>query len=291
LVLLALWLGGCGGTQNTPRSAVAGYLTKVNAVEKRLAAPLVTVTQTIVQFAHQSQGKGASHLKGRAGAGALGQFRVVPAGQADALLRADVQINGLRGRLAALSAPAPAQRLRTLLLELVDRQARLTHQMAKLVVFLPGFTQAMAPLGPALVRLERVLSVVQAQGSAAVAAVYAEKSAALRSFRAVALVILRGLRRLEPPGVSLPAYRAQVRALQGMASSAEGLAGALGSGNTTAAQPLLIQFRRAAAGPTSLTAQKAQIGAIRAYDAQITSLNRLGADANRERLRLSQTLK
>jgi hypothetical protein len=149
----------------------------------------------------------------------------------------------------------------------------------------------MAPFGPALARLERVLSVVQAQGSAAVAAVYAEKSAALRSFRAVALVLLRNLRGLDPPGVSLPAYRAQVRALQGMASAAEGLAGALGSGDTTAAQPLLNQFRRAAATPASLTAQKAQIAAIRAYDAQIASLNRLAAAANRERLRLSQTLK
>jgi hypothetical protein len=290
-VLLALWLGGCGGTQNTPRSAVAGYLTKVNAVEKQLTAPLVTVTRTIVQFAHQSRASRAAKVKQRVSAGALGQFRAVPSGQADALLRADVQIHGVRVRLAALPAPAPAQRLRRLLLELVDRQATLTHQMAKLVVFLPGFSQAVAPLGPALLRLERVLSVVKAQGSAAVAAVYAEKSAALRSFRAVALVILHDLRRLDPPGVSLPAYRAQVGALQGMASSAEGLAGALGSGNTTAAQPLLVQFSRAAARPASLTAQKAQIAAIRAYDAQITSLNRLGADANRERLRLSQTLK
>jgi hypothetical protein len=290
-VLLALWLGGCGGTQTTPRSAVAGYLTRVNAVEKQLAAPLVTVTQTIVQFARQSRRPGASRAKGRAGTGTLGQFRAVPTGQADALLRADVQIHRLRRRLAALPAPVPAQRLRTMLLQLVDRQSTLTRQMAKLVVFLPGFSQAMTPLGPALVRLERVLSVVQAQGSAAVAAVYAEKASALRSFRAVTLVILRGLGRLDPPKVSLPAYRAQVRALKGMASSAEGLAGALSSGNTTAAQPLLIQFRQAATGPASLTAQKAQIAAIRAYDGQITSLNRLGTAASRERLRLSQTLK
>ncbi|MEA2157641.1 MAG: hypothetical protein QOD66_21 [Solirubrobacteraceae bacterium] len=290
-MLLALLLGGCGNTQNTPRAAVAAYVAKVNAVEKQLAPPLVSVTRTIVQFARQSRGQGASHVKGRAGAGALGQFRVVPAGQADALLRADAQIKVLRGRLAALPAPGPAQRLRTLLLQLVDRQATLTHQMAKLVVFLPGFSEAMAPLGPALVRLERVLSVAQAQGSAAVAAVYTEKAVALRNFRAVALAILRALRKLDPPVVSLPAYQAQVRAIQGMATSAKGLAGALGSGSTTAARPLLVQFSRAATGPASLTAQKAQIAAIRAYNAQIASLNRVATAANRERLRISQTLK
>jgi hypothetical protein len=289
-VLLTLLLGGCGNTHKTPRAAVAAYLTEVNAVEKQLAPPLVSVTRTIVQFARQSRASGAPRKKG-AGAGALGQFRVVPGGQADALLHADAQIKGLRGRLATLPAPGPAQRLRTLLLELVDRQATLTHQMAKLVVFLPGFSQAMAPLGPALVRLERVLSVAQAQGPAAVAAVYAQKSAALRGFRAIALTIQRSLRRLDPPVVSLPSYRAQVRAVQGMARSAEGLAAALGASSTAAARPLLAQFSRAATGPTSLTAQRAQIAAIHAYDAQIASLNRLAEAASRERLRLSRTLK
>jgi hypothetical protein len=278
LGLLALLVGGCGQAQNTPRTAVAGYLTQVNAVEKQLAAPLTSVTRTIVQFAHQSRAQGVSRL------------RVVPPAQAQALLRADAQINGLRDHLAALKAPAPAQRLRALLLELVDRQARLTRQMAKLVVFLPRFSQAMAPLAPALVRLEHVLSVAQAQGPAAVAAVYSEKAVALRDFRAVALAILRDLRGLDPPAVSLPPYRAQVRAVQGMASSADGLAVALGSGSTTAARPLLVQFSRAAAGPAALSAQKAQIAAIRAYDAQLSSLNRLGVTASRERLQLTKQL-
>ena len=76
-----------------------------------------------------------------------------------------------------------------------------------------------------------------------------------------------------------------------MARSAGGLAGALGTGRTAATQPLLAQFSRSATGPTSLTAQKAQIAAIHAYDAQIASLNRLAEAASRERLRLSRTLK
>lgn len=257
--------------------ALARYVAQVNAVEKQLAAPLVTVTRTLVQFARQS----------RRPHGALG---LAPVGQAEALRATNAQIVRLRGRLAALPAPAGAQRLRTLLLKLVDRQAALTREMVKLVVFIPGFARAMAPFGPALVALEHVLSIAQARGPAAVAAVYAQKATALRSFRVAAMAILRDLRRLHPPALSQPPYRAQVRALSSMADTAGRLATALGSGSATQARPLLAQFSRAAAGPTSVAAQKAQIASIRAYDAELTSLNRLAQAASRERLRLSKTV-
>jgi hypothetical protein len=277
LALLALLLGGCGGSQSSPRTALARYVAQVNVVEKQLAAPLVTVTRTLVQFARQS----------RRPRGAIG---LAPVGDAQALRVTNGQINRLRGRLAALPAPAGAQRLRTLLLELVDRQAALTRQMVKLVVFLPGFARAMAPFGPALVALEHVLSVTQARGPSAVATVYAQKATALRGFRVVAIAILRDLRGLDPPALSQPPYRAQVRALTSLADTAGRLATALGSGSATQARPLLVQFSRAAAGPSSVAAQKAQIAAIRAYDAQLTSLNRLAEAASRERLRLSKTV-
>jgi hypothetical protein len=278
LALLGLTLAvtGCGETQTTPRMAVASYLNEVNALERQLATPLVVVTRTIVQFSRDARSRRP--------------VRVAPAGQAEALLRSGAQITALRARLSSLTAPAPARRLRVLLLQLVDRQASLTRQMAKLVTFLPGFAQVMAPFGPALVGLERVLSLNQANGSSAVSAVYAEKAAALRNFRAVVLSILSRLRRLDPPAVSLPPYRAQLRSLAAMATTADALAAALQQGSATAAGPLLAQFSQAAAGPSSVTAQKAQIAAIRAYDAELTSLNRLAEAASRERLRLARTL-
>jgi hypothetical protein len=276
---LALLLGGCGsGSQNTSRAGVARYVAAVNATERQLSAPLADVTRTIVAYSQAARSK-----RGVAAA-------APPAAEAQSLLRDGAQIDNLRGRLAALPAPAPARQLRAQLVELVDRQATLTRQMAKLVRFLPGFSLAMAPLGPALLRLERVLSISQAQGSAAVAQVYAEKAAALLDFRGVAVGILQALRSLDPPTVSVPPYRAQVRAVGTMVSTAGALARALSAGSAAQARPLLIAFSQAAAGPSSVAAQRARIAAIRAYDARLRSLNRLAEQASRERLRLSKTL-
>src|SRR5207248_9201379 len=59
VVLVALLLGGCGGSHHTPRADLATYVTQVNAVERQLAPPLVSVTRTVAQF---SGGRSASPL-------------------------------------------------------------------------------------------------------------------------------------------------------------------------------------------------------------------------------------
>jgi hypothetical protein len=275
VVLIGLLLVGCGGSHDTPRTDLARYVTQVNAVEQQLAPPLVSVTRTVAQF---SGGRSASPLG------------VIPSAEAATLSQAGRRIRTLRGQLAALPAPAAAARQRSLLLALVDRQASLTHDMAKLVVFLPRFSLAMQPLQPSLVGLERVLGVTQAAGPAAVAAVYAEKSAALRRFQAQLDGILAKLRRLDPPAVSRPPFQAQVRAIQGMAHAAGQLAGVLSAGNPAAVKTLLTQFDQAAAGPVSARAHQAQVMAVRAYDRELESLNRLAEEASRERLRLTRAL-
>lgn len=275
VALLTLLLAGCGGSHDTPRADLARYVTQVNAVEKQLVPPLVSVTKTVGQFAG---GRSASPLG------------VIPSAEAASLAQAGRRIAVLRARLAALPAPAPARHLRSLLLALVDRQAALTRQMAKLVVFLPRFYRAMEPLRPSLATLERWLSVNQAAGPAAVAAVFAEKAAALRRFRTAVEGILAELRPLDPPPVSRPPLRAQVQALEGMAGAAGGLARVLGPGSSAAVKTLLTQFDRAASGPQSSRAHQAQVMAVRAYDGQLTSLNRLAEQAARERLRLVKTV-
>jgi hypothetical protein len=148
----------------------------------------------------------------------------------------------------------------------------------------------MQPLQPSLLGLERVLGVTKAAGPAAVATVYAEKSAALRRFQAQLNGMLAKLRPLDPPAVSRPPFQAQVRALQGMSHAAGQLAGVLSAGNPAAVKTLLAQFDQAAAGPISARAHQAQVMAVRAYDRELGSLNRLAEQASRERLRLTRTL-
>jgi hypothetical protein len=160
-------------------------------------------------------------------------------------------------------------------------------------VFLPRFSAALAPLGPATISLERVLTQTQAYGTAAVAALYTAKAQALRHFQGVTTGIvtrLHRLHRLHPPRVSMPQYRAELGSLTGMSSASGRLAGALAGGTPGNVTTLLVAFDRAAASTRSRSAQRAQIAAIKAYDAGAARLNRLSSAVAVERLRLANTL-
>jgi hypothetical protein len=181
--------------------------------------------------------------------------------------------------------------LRTLLLQLIDRQVGVAREVQKLIVFLPRFDRVLAPLGADISRLEAVLSQQTAYGAAAVSAVYARKTAALRSFQSSLERILAKLRRLDPPPVSKPDYDAQVRALSGMSSNAGKLAGALTDGARGNVAPILTAFDHAAASAQSAPVKKAHAAAVRSYNRQIAQLDQLAQEAQRERLRLASTLR
>jgi hypothetical protein len=208
-----------------------------------------------------------------------------------ALLGAWRRIRSVDAQLAAVPAPAPADHLRALLLQLTGLQADLTLQTARLQAFLPQFSQALKPLGPATVRLERVLTVNQAYGSTAVAQVYTQKAQALRTFRSVVGSIKARLVGLTPPRVLAPQYHTEFSSLDEMGSSAGQLATALDSGQPGNVAPLLRKFDNAAAAPHGQSLQRAQVTAIKAYDRQVAQVNQLAADVQRERLRLANTLR
>ncbi|HEX4012061.1 MAG TPA: hypothetical protein VHX62_18715 [Solirubrobacteraceae bacterium] len=273
---LAALLAGCGGHRSdSPRTEVAHYIAQVNRIETALSTPLTTVTQV---SAAVSSGRRAT----LAGAGLATHER--------RLTTALTQIQVQEGRLRAVPAPPAAAHLRSLVLTLAGREAALTSQLRLLIVFLPHFTAVLAPLAPALTGLERALSVRQASGAAAVSAVYAAKVGALRRFQATTGTIVTRLRRLHPPDVSVPAYRAQLTSLRGMGSTAGRLADALAGGHPGNVRPLLIAFDRAALATRTKAVQKAQIAAVRTYDAESRSLSTLSDEISKERLRLARSL-
>lgn len=278
---LAALIAGCGASNsNSQRPAVAAYLKQVNKIESALTVPLKAVTEAGREFSQELSSGGVSSTS-----------TLLFAAHERALLDARSGIKSLRARLAALKTPPPAAHLRALLLQLTDGQARLTGQVAKLVVFLPALARALEPLGLATRQLEVSLSRRSAPGPAAVAALYASKATALRQFKTAADSVLTQLRLLDPPAVSRPAYSGQVSALKGMSVSAAKLATALDGGPHGNVTPLLIEFDRAATSNQTVQAQRTQIAAIRAYDAGIAHLNELGQAAERERLRLANTLR
>lgn len=276
LATVALLAAGCG-QQQSQRDAVATYLKQVDKVESALARPLATVTTIGNQFA-QEQSSGGTLTT------------LVTTSHRQALLGAWSQITMLRSHLAAIRTPFAASRLRGMLLAIVDGQARLTRELAELVEFLPRFGATLRPLVHATRRLELALAQQTVAGAAAISAVYASKAAALRQFKRSVDGVVTQLLRLQPPAVSRPQYETELASLKGMSSSAGRLAGALTSGAQANVQKLLLGFDRAATLSQTIPAQKAQIAAVRAYDNQSTLIQQLSQAAERERLRLANTL-
>ena len=276
VVAVAMLASACGH-QTSERPAVAAYIKQVNRIESQLAVPLREVSAGAVLFSRQ-QGAGTS--AGGLGAGAPEQT----------LLSASGRIHTLRERLAALDTPPSALHLRALALQLVDRQAELTREVAGLVDFLPRYNATLRPLVPATQSLERVLSRRSAAGAPAVAAVYASKAAALRKFQATVDAILTRLRKLRPPPVSKPGYAAQLVSLRGMGTSAGRLAAAIAQGAPPNVQPVIAQFDNAATSTHAVAVQQAEIAAARAYNSRSAALAKLSRRVELERVRLANTL-
>jgi hypothetical protein len=273
---LALALAGCGHT-SSQRGDVATYLKQVNRIEHALTEPLSTVASAGKQFAHEQ----------RSGGSLIG---LTTASHEQALQHAWAQIMSARSRLAAIRVPAPAAHLQSLLTQVVIGQAQLTHELAQLVAFLPRYSQVLRPLVPAIRRLQSSLDQQSPTGTVSVASIDATKAAALRRFTAKVDGIVGQLHQLHPPPVQKPAYRTQLVSLRGMSSSAGQLAGALEAGTSANLRGLLLRFERAETLAQTVPAQKAEIAAVRAYDAQSVRLARLSQAAEQERVRLDNNL-
>jgi hypothetical protein len=274
-VVLAVLLGGCG-QGSSERTAVASYLSHVNKLERALVHPLSVVTATGGAFAKEQRAGGTL-------------TNLLPSEHEAALLGALGRIKAVRARLAALSTPRPAMHLRSLLLQIIDLQARMTREVSRLVVFLPGFTEALSPLAPATRRLQTALAQRAPSGQAA-AVVYAQQASALRRFHSSVDAIVKRLQRLDPPAVTRSDYQRQIAALKGMSATAKRLAGALTGGPHGNIRQLLVDFDKAAASTQTIAAQKAHIAAVKAYDGQTSRLATLLRAAEEERLRLANNL-
>lgn len=277
VVVLGSLLAGCGSHATSARPGVAAYINQVNLIEKQLTKPFQAVTNAGSQFA-STQGTGAGHLS--------------PKNQERALIRALRQIRRYGHRLAQIPAPAQAAHLRRLLLRLVNGEAGMTTELAKLVAFLPRFSSILKSLGPATSKLQAALRVTQPLGFgvAGVDAELAVKAKALHTYEFTLFHTVKRLERLDPPALSMPQYRTQVHTLERMQSSAGKLANALAGGQSDVGA-LLKAFDTAAAGNQTVTAQRAQIAAIKAYDARAKRLDKLAQAVELERARLDRKLK
>jgi hypothetical protein len=255
LLCLVVFAAGCGGS-HAKRNAISAYITKINAVEVQLARPLVDVSKANRDFA---RGKGNSaKIRAR-------------------LARSEQVFARLRRRIAAVTPPPDAKRMRLLLLELVDRQAGLAHETLLLARFVPAFSTALRPLPAEGRSLKSALNAKQPASA---------KAAALELYGRQLGVVLTQLRALHPPPASAPAVTNQVHTLVAVRASVVALARALREKRAKQVAPLLHRFDVAASSNQSLAAQRAQIAAVRAYNARVSAIDRLVRQLSAERLHL-----
>jgi hypothetical protein len=256
----ALTLSACGADQ-TRSQRLASYARSVNRVEARLAKPYEAVSQVGSAFV-TDEARLTRYGTGNAAIERPLERRLTVA------LR---EMLRLRGEVASIRPPRPAARLQPMLLKLVDDESVLTRQLRKMIRFLPGFAQALRSLPPATRKLQSSLA---ASASGNVSAALDRKAAALREYRRALAIVLARLRRLRPPAVSLPEYLAQVRSLEALRRTAAGLAFAL-TRNQSEIAVELQRFDQAAVAANSKSTQRAEIAAIRAYDARVRELSSL----------------
>jgi hypothetical protein len=286
LLLVASACGGGGhSSSKAERRAVTQYINEVNVVERQLNARIVRASLAYRRFSTSPAALAREHRQFSAAADSFA---------------------ALRRRLARVRAPALALRLRARLLALIDAETSVARELAVFTTFLPTFRSTLAPLPAANARLTTGLTHVatpkpkrvrrsklkQARAAylRAVAASAAQQAAVVSAYTSTVAAIERRLAALHPPAVLAPTYRTQLQTLGRVRAVGDELAAALRTGKFGRVATLDRQFRAAALATSSLVAQRAQIAAIRAYDAQVKRISTLAGQVERERERLQKSL-
>jgi hypothetical protein len=262
VVAIAFLAAGCGG--GSQRKDVARYITSVNAIEARLTAPLSVI-------ATAGRSLGAQHL---------------PRPAVRRLARYEREISVVKRDLEGVDAPPDARRLRALLLELVAKEAALAHEVVQLVAFLPGYAVALREVPGSTKALLRAVGSAKKERTSA--GKLRAQSDAFARYGAEITRILRRLRELKPPTVGVAAYTGQVTSLERMRASSLALADAFAQSRLGDIPRLLHDFNVASVANESIKAQKAQIAAVRSYNARVRELDVLSTRIMREQDRLSR---
>lgn len=263
-------------------SKVAAYIESVDAVEQQMRVPLTRLLTAYRSFSS----KPASPQTEKK------------------LAAAEQTLRTLQRRLSTLPAPPAAAKLRTLLVRLVAAEASAAQEVDELARFLPRFEAVAAESKFAGTKLARALTAAKAptpppaHGTAAQLA--QEKSAYLAAVTHTALaqaaavdtydraleLVLKRLRAIQAPAMMAPAYQAQVRTFEATRAAGSALVGALHT-KTRAHAPLLsrrlAEAERIAAG---VAAQRAEIAAIKAYNARVQAISTMQTQVQSEVSRL-----
>ncbi len=274
------------GRSSSPKhKAVASYITDVDQIQQQMKAQLTTTVKAYRDFA-----SGSTPAK-----------TLVPE-----LAQAERTLRGLQHRIVALPAPAVAKHLRVLLIRLTSSEVSTAHEVGKLAAFSPQYAALLKQAKTAGTALSKALAAVkppqahkirgtkkqvkkaQAAFTAAATAAAAQQADAVDAYDAKIARVQHRLRKLHPPAVLTPAYRTQLQTLKASQVAGAALAKELRKKNRSRVAVFGRKFTLAARIAGSVSAQKAQIAAIKAYNHRVRAIGTLQGDIQQELARLQQ---
>jgi hypothetical protein len=254
VVLLAT---GCGGGNGAAES-ITLYIEDVNALQRELAIPLDFVARANRDL---RAGRNLAALRPK-------------------LDRSVRTIGKLERRLEALEPPPEAKRLDKLLREIVHEERELAAEFAALAKYALAAAAPLARAAAAGTRARQELAASRGDPKG--------QAAALERYAVSLDATTRTLRKLKPPPVVAADQRIQVRSYAQIAATSRSLAAALREGSGV--DERLRGLERAVASGSTLRAQRTRAAAVRAFNRRVVHVKELGADAQRERLRLQRQL-
>jgi hypothetical protein len=271
--------------RSSSRSATDAYIRSIDRVEQQMRLPLTRELTVYRNFSTQATTP-------------LGRRRLSEATRTLAVLER---------RVASLDAPPEAARLQQLLVQLIEQERVVGHEVQQLAAFLPRFGSVLQQARVAQTTLSRQLARITVpaprvvRGNAATIAraraayasnqvrVERRRAAAVELYdRSIARVVVR-MRGLQPPPVMAPAYRTQLESLRSTHAAGVALVAGLRSTNQSRIPVLSRRLAEAARIAWTVGAQRAEVAAIEAYNKRVRNVGSLQGRVQLEVSRLART--
>jgi hypothetical protein len=285
-VAAALVVTLAGRSPASPKhKAVATYIKAVDQIQQQMQAQLTKTVKAYRAFA----------------AGSTPAKTLTPQ-----LQQAEQTLQRLQRRIVALPAPEPAKHLRTLLVQLTGTEVSIAHEVRQLSAFAPRYSALLNRAKTAGTELSHALAAVKPPTAHKIRGTKAQVKAAQAAFAAAASAaaalqadavdaydvkiadVAAGLRKLNTPAVMRPGYLTQLQTLDASRRSGLALALELRKQNRSNVAVLGRKFTLAARIAGTVSAQKAQIAAVKAYNRRVRAIGTLQGKIQQELARLQQ---
>jgi hypothetical protein len=275
-----------GSSESASHRRVSAYIKQVDGVQQSLGFRL---TRLLAAYRGFTTGNAGPRVRSQ-------------------LAEAERTLRTVERRVRALEPPPEARQLHRLIVRLLALDGDVAHEVFQIATFSPEFRRVLAGAVKASRQLSTELAGVkfptphQVHGSPAeiakaradyharaTAAAVAQADAVEKYCAALASVLTK-MRALRPPPVLAPELQTQERAFAATRKAGLTLGAGLRSSDLSQVPALSRRFSVAARSAGSVASQRAQIAAIKAYNARVRQVGALGAQIRKEVTRLQQAV-